>query len=418
MLYLIFVFAFSPVLAHAYLDPGTGAVLVNLIVAGIATLAFFMKGVFFRVIGKKNPTKSARKIEAKISLFSEGKQYWGTFEPLISALLKKNMHFNYYTLDIRDPALLIESEFMISKFLGYGNIGLAKASRIRSDILLSTTPNIGTPGYPVQRSPHVKRLIHILHSLNDISWYKSGSLDHYDEVILGGQYQAVAIIELEKSRNLQKKKLVCLGLPYLDTLLKERTTITKNNQNKTVLIGTSWGSKSLLRHYGTAFIRQLAVYGYDVIVRPHPQSYKFEPNLMEDIRKELSLLSNVVWDTAVSPSQSLSKADVLISDTSALRFDFAFVYEKPVITLSIPGEATTGYERDDLSEAWMDKAAQNIGMVLDETKVKDIERYVAQILGMNYEQRIREYRADLLCNLGKSGEAIAEYLDSLVTEGE
>jgi len=417
MLYLLFVFAFFPVLAHAYLDPGTGAVLVNLIVAGIATLAFFMKGVFFRIIGKKNSTKSAVKLEAKISLFSEGKQYWGTFEPIISALLKKNIQFSYYTLDIHDPALLIESELMNSKFLGYGNIGLAKASRIKSDVLLATTPNIGSPGYPVQRSPYVRRLIHVLHSLNDISWYKSGSLDHYDEVILGGQYQAKAIIELEERRNLHKKKLVCLGLPYLDTLLKERTTSTENNQNKTVLIGTSWGSKSLLRHYGTGFIKQLAEYGYDVIVRPHPQSFKFEPNLMEDIRKELSPLSNVLWDTAVSPSQSLSKADVLISDTSALRFDFAFVYEKPVITLHIPSEAVAGYERDDLSEVWMDRAAQSIGMVLDEVQVKDIERYVSQILGMNYEQRIREYRADLLCNLGKSGEAIAEYLYSLVTEG-
>lgn len=418
MLYLIFVYLFLPALAHAYLDPGTGAVLINLLLAGVATLAFFMKGVFFKVIGKRKPETNNKKTNAAISILSEGKQYWGTFEPIITALIKRNIRFNYYSLDVQDPALTIENELMNSKFLGYGNIGLARASRIKSEVLLSTTPNIGTPGYPVQRSPFVNRLVHVLHSLNDVSWYKSGSLDHYDVVILGGSYQAKAIIDLENARNLKHKELVALGLPYLDTLLKEKKHPEDNSEPQTVLVGTSWGSKSLLNYYGSQIIKQLAVFGYNVIVRPHPQSFKSEADLMEQIRKEVSLLSNVIWDTSISPSEALSKADILVSDTSALRFDFAFVYEKPVITIDIPSETTRGYERDHLKEVWMDQAAKDIGIVINETQVKDIERYVSKVLEEDYNKRIREYRSELLCNIGSSGEAIAEYLSSLAEDLE
>jgi len=425
MIYLLVVYLLTPIFAHAYLDPGTGAVLVNLLLAGIATLAFFLKGVFFRIIGKKQPAPKDSNTLAMISIFSEGKQYWSSFEPVVTALIRKGIPFNYFTLDVHDPALTIENELMISKFLGYGNVGLAKVSRIKSPILLSTTPNIGTPGYPVQKSPYVKRLVHVLHSLNDISWYKSGSLDHYDEVILGGDYQGKAITELEKLRNTKQKKLISLGLPYLDTLFEERKRFERerkpeSKQDKhTVLVGTSWGSKSLLNHYGTSFIKQLAVFGFDVIVRPHPQSFRSEIDKMNQIHKELSLLSNIHWDVSISPTESLSRADVLISDTSALRFDFALVYEKPVITLDIPRESTKGYERDDLTEVWMDRAAKDIGIVLEESQVKDIERHVSDVLQKDYQKKIQEYREELLSNPGSSGNAIADYLSSLVAlEGE
>lgn len=351
-------------------------------------------------------------------IFSEGKQYWSTFEPIIRHLIKLGKEFSYYTLDVNDPALLIENDQMESKFLGYGNLAKAKVGRLRADIMLSTTPNIGTPGYPVQRSPQVNKLVHVLHSLNDISWYKTGSLDHYDMVILGGQYQAEAIIELEKVRKLKSKKLVTIGLPYLDHLVENRFTTekqTKTNEN-TILIGASWGSKSLLSYYGSEFIINLARAGYKVIVRPHPQSYQSEIKLMEKIEKEVSVENNVIWDRAISPATSLASADLLISDTSALRFDFAFVYEKPVITLDIPQEHVLGFERDDLKKSWMDDAAERIGYVLNEDQLPNIVKSVGDLLKQNYSEKIRQYREGTVSNFGCAGIPIATYLVELHQE--
>jgi hypothetical protein len=55
VLYLSF-----PATAHAYLDPGTGSMLLSMIVGVIASLWFLLKGVFYKIRGtvkKKNPTE-------------------------------------------------------------------------------------------------------------------------------------------------------------------------------------------------------------------------------------------------------------------------------------------------------------------------------------------------------------------------
>ena len=46
-------------------------------------------------------------------------------------------------------------------------------------------------------------------------------------------------------------------------------------------------------------------------------------------------LPNVHWDESKDPLNSFSKASLLISDTSSIRFDFSFLTLRPVITLKI-----------------------------------------------------------------------------------
>ena len=41
----------------------------------------------------------------------------------------------------------------------------------------------------------------------------------------------------------------------------------------------------------------------------------------------------------------MNNADLLISDTSSIRFDFLFVHEKPVITLDVKSNQMQGFER-------------------------------------------------------------------------
>ena len=93
----------------------------------------------------------------------------------------------------------IKSEFLKVKYLGYKFISYIRFSLIEAEYLLSTTPNIGTPGYPYQKPKLVKNLVHIFHSISDISIYRKGSLDHYDSVILVGEFQRESIIELENN---------------------------------------------------------------------------------------------------------------------------------------------------------------------------------------------------------------------------
>lgn len=387
-----------------------------LIIPGFESLVSFYKGIFLG-ISEKNPIgKSTKDERCKIAFFSEGKNYWGTFKPIIQALIKMRVDFSYFTLDIDDPALLIVSEFMKSKFLGHGVWAYYKVSNIESDILVSTTPNIGNSGFPIKRPDKVKNMIHIFHSINDISFYKTGSLDFYDSVVLVGNFQIKSIRKIEEVRNLLPKELISLGLPYTDELIIEKCEKKIKNERKTVLIGSSWGPKGCLKSYGIDFIKDIISAGYNVIIRPHPQSFISEPDLIHNYKQQLKNYANVVWDEMISPSKAMNSADILISDTSSIRFDFAFIYKKPVITLAISTKEMSGYERDYLDRTWSDETETKIGFVIKKESINQMNKYIQMAFEEYDSSKIDSFRDQTICNFGCSGEEIANYLSNKTRE--
>ena len=178
-LFLILCFLIAPTAAFAYLDPGSGAVLVNLLIAGLGALLFSLRGGFLKLIGKGD-TIQAKESDGytEIAILSEGRQYFATFEPIVKALINNKLDFAYYTLDIEDEILSLENPYMQARFLGYGAIGYHRAAKIRAKNLLCTTPNIGSKGYPIAKPAGVDNLVHVFHSINDLSMYRNGSLEH------------------------------------------------------------------------------------------------------------------------------------------------------------------------------------------------------------------------------------------------
>jgi hypothetical protein len=409
---IIFILAIilAPASAFAYLDPGSGAVLINLLIAGIAALIYALKGLFFRLIGKDQVPKP-QAVMVELALFSEGSAYLHTFQPLAEALIIAEIHFAYYSLEIEDPLLRLDNPFCHNRFLGNGAMGRFRANNIPEPIVLSTTPNISCPGYPIKRSPKTQTLIHVFHSMVDIAMYRKGSLDHYDTVILPGEKHIPSVREIERKRGLKPKQLLSLGTPYLDSLLQEKQSTRQIAQENCILVASSWGDKGLLKQYGIAPFIALAEHGYQVILRPHPHSLKHEPEFIKDLQKHSAALPGIEWDTQLSPVESMSKAKLLISDTSSVRFDFAFIYEKPVLTLEIPVSAMPGFERDDLGAIWSDQAVYEIGTVLCKSEVQDgLEAAVKQTLRDFDSARIKAFRQTMVANFGCAAERIVESL--------
>ncbi len=397
---------FIPASAHAYLDPGTGTVLLNLIIAGIAAVVYSLKGFFLKLMGKGNEIQQKESFDYKIAILSEGKQYWSTFKSVIEALIEMKIPFKYYTLDVEDPALLIENDFMKSRFLGYGGWAYNKAGRIEEEVLLCTTPNIGTQGYPVKRPDRVKKLIHVLHSVQIV--YKSGGLDAYDTVILVNDMQKKAILNNRDQSELKNKDLQILGLPYFD-YLKEIKSFKTPVSSDTILIASSWGSKGLLNSYGTDFIKKIVKAGSKVIVRPHPQSRISEPELIKLYKKQLEQY-DVIWDETIDPSVSMNEAALLITDTSSIKYDFAFVYEKPVITLNIPLESIKDFDTSNLSASWITEVEKNIGCIIHKGEENDIVNRIKETLSSCDPEYLKRYRENIVANYGGAGKAVAEYL--------
>ncbi len=344
---------------------------------------------------------------SKISLFSEGSSYNSTFEPLVHSFIKKEIYLSYYTLDYNDKILKIKSKYLNSKYLGYKFLAYIRFAMIESEYLLSTTPNIGNPSYPLKKPKKVRNLVHVFHSISDVSIYRKGSLDYYDSVILVGKFQEKSIRELEHIRDLKKKKLIPLGVPYLDYLISKK----KNNKSpkKTILIGSSWGKKGCLRNYGMNFIIELSKKNYDIIVRPHPHSLKFEKRFINSCKKLTRNINNIKWDESTNPSESMNISDLLISDTSSIRFDFFLIHKKPVITLDIKTEEMLGYEREYLSKNWTDTSSYEIGPVIQRNSIHKLNNEVEKLLENFNKSKISSFIDKTIYKFGKGSLSIANY---------
>lgn len=401
----------------AYLDPGSGNALIALLVSLSGAIVFFFKTVFYKVkkcLRGELSEKQENVHISGISLFSEGRNYWLTYKPIIEELIRREIPFNYYTVDMEDPALTIDHPLMESKFLGEGQAGLTRLQGIRAKILLTTTPNIGTNGFPLKRPKNVTKLVHIWHSVCDTSFYHKGALDHYDVALTVADWVEDNIRIIEKARNLKKKEVLAVGLPYFDELLKkvktEKVTLQKSNK-KVVLIAPSWGNKNCLKLYGTDFVSELISLGYKIIIRPHPQSLKVEQGFLSVLKEKFSD-SSVEFDFDVDGARSLNRSDLLISDNSSIRFDFAFLYKKPVMTLKIPHASLESYEAIYLSKLWEEEVTQKIGICLTLKEKDRIAEFVEKALQLNTEV-IENIGRESISYLGQSSIRIVDWIEKV-----
>ncbi len=429
--YIFFVICFFiPSTAYAYLDPGTGNALIYVLLSLLGAVIYFIKGFLYKITKSKSEEDSSNVVFNKkdIVIFSEGKIHWNTFKPIVEKLLEKQQHFCYYTMDIEDPCLTIANRLMDNRYIGDGNSAYAKIGNLSANLVLSTTPNIGTKGYPIPRSKKINKLIYVSHGFDDMAFLQRGSLDNYDVVLLMGDVEETNIRKLEELRNLPKKELIPAGLPYLDDLiikansdtyltaeeLKENANFNSNNESITVLLAPSWGDKGFLKVFGVKFIKELANKKFNIIIRPHPYSFKVERKLVQDIQEKLKHFENIKMDFNSDGSLSFREADILISDFSAVRLDFAFVYQKPFITIpiSFSEETLQEYEIADLGSSWIEEHIDEIGYTLKEGEIDSLDSIIIKVLSEKSNKEILEFRNRHVYNLGNSGEVIADYLIS------
>lgn len=396
--------------AFAYLDPGSGNALVYLLVSLFGAVTYFLKSAFYRVLGFLRGEKFEAHKNDEIVIFSEGKSYWLTFKPIIEEFIKRNIPFTYLTMDVRDPALTIEHDCMHSKYVGDGTSGFSKVAHSKGSLMLATTPNIGTEGFPLPRPKNVRCLAHIWHSVCDTSFYQLGALDHYDAALTVGDCFIPSLRLVEQKRSLKPKEIVSVGLPYLDELKKNvlLDSSTPNVSSKTILVAPSWGNKNCLVFYGWDFLKELAAEGFNVIVRPHPQSLKVEMEFFQKIKKDVEPFKSISFDFEIDGSSSMRQADLLISDKSSIRFDFAFLYEKPVLTLDIPLQDLSIYEASVIGSLWEEEHSEQLGLRLqpeDKEKIIDAVKLAMQITPVD----IQKFRANTIKNWEHSSEAIVDW---------
>ena len=331
-----------------YIDPGTGSMLFALLIGILGALRYLLRSWFvhlrFILSGGKKVDSNAEKLP--IVIFSDDKRYWPVFKPVCEILNKKGLDVTYMTSSEDDPALNSGLEHIHGEFIGKGNKAFAKLNFLKANIVLSTTPGLDV--YQWKRSKDVNCYIHMLHMPNELIQYRMFGLDYYDTILISGDYQEKDVRELEKIRNLPAKEIYHIGIPYMDEMVKRlKNNPSVSSEKKTVLLAPSWGDSAILSKYGNEIIDILLATDYHIIIRPHPQSFASETELMNSLMNKYPDSEQLEWNRDNDNFEVLKRSDIMISDFSGVIFDFALVYDKPIIY------ADTEYKKDPYDSWWL-----------------------------------------------------------------
>ena len=394
-----------------YIDPGTGSmlftVLIGLVSAGVYGLRSAVVKLRFRLSGGK---AEGAEVRDPFVIFTDSKRYWNVFEPICDEFEARGIGLSYLTASPDDPALERDFEHVTCEFVGEGNRAFARLNMLRADVVLSSTPGLDV--YQWKRSRDVKWYAHILHAVSDASMYRMFGLDYYDAVLLTGEHQARQVRALEELRGLPAKELPLVGLAYMDTmrdrLLAEGPAA---GGGTTVLLAPSWGASSIFSLYGGKVIQALLDTGYHVIVRPHPQSFESEAELMERLMAEFPAGEQLEWNRDNDNFDVLRRADIMVSDFSGVVFDYALVFDRPVIYTE-PAYDKGPYDAWWLDEEpWTFRVLPTIGRQLSADALGDLKALIDECLvdpGLQ-EGRDRAREECWACP-GHSAQAAVDYL--------
>ena len=394
-----------------YIDPGTGSmlftILIGIIGAAVYSLRMLLIKFRFRLSGGKQEVGTAK---LPFVIFSDDKRYWNVFEPICRELDRRGKDVVYMTASADDPALQNPYPHVKAQFIGAGNKAFAHLNFLNASIVLSTTPGLDV--YQWKRSKATQFHVHIPHAASDITMYRMFGIDYYDAILLSGSYQVDQIRALEQLRGLPAKELVTVGIPYMDEMAaRVRREGPAPEHPRTVLLAPSWGKSALFSVYGGKIIETLLATGYHLIVRPHPQSFKSETEMIEKLMKDYPASGQLEWNRDTDNFEVLRRSDILISDFSGVIFDFTLIFDKPVIYTD-PQFDTGLYDAWWLQEPlWTVGALPRLGCQLKPDNMYDLKALIDSCLtDPRYAESRRQVREETWEHPGEGAQRAVDYL--------
>ncbi len=398
-----------------YIDPGTGSMLFTIII-GAVSAGFFLLQKFklklkFVLSGGKAQSVNADKIDYVI--FSDSKRYWNVFKPVCDEFEKRAIDVQYWTMSEDDPAFSTQYDHVKCVFIGEGNKAFSKLNIMNAGIVLATTPGLDVLQW--KRSKNVDYYIHILHQPGDTTFYRMFGLDHYDAVLISGEYEEKQLRDIEKLRNIKERETCLTGITYLDTMKARYESSKKedaaSSDTKTVLLAPTWGETAILSRFGEKIISALIDTGYNIIIRPHPQSFESEKELMDKLQAKFPESDRLSWNRDNDNFSVLERSDIMITDFSGVMFDYALIFDRPFIYADID------FDKSAYDAAWLDedmwtlRILPEIGIPLKEEDFGNIKEVIDRTVNDEKLAKGRDKaRSETWANPGKAAELTVDYM--------
>ena len=398
---------------NLYIDPGTGGMLFTILIGilGFAIYAFRIAWIKIKFLVTKGKTDKLNAEKIPILIYGEDSRYWQVFKPVCDEFEKRGVDVVYWTTTPDDPVLNMKYDHIKFAFAGEGNKAYAKLNLVNAGIVLSTTPGLDV--YQWKRSKFVDYYIHMFHSTGSVGGYRMFGFDFYDAILLTGEYQVAGVRELEKKRHEPAKELEIVGIPYFDDLKDRLESAEKKDdkETKTVLLAPSWGPNSIFVRFGDRIFDELLKTDYNIIVRPHPQSFISEKDLISKLQEKYPDSDRLKWDSSKDNFDTLNRSDILISDYSGVFYDFALVFDKPILY------ADVNYDSAIYDNYWLDgtpwifAALPKLGMKITDENIGQIGEVIDKCINSpEFAEGRKTVREQTWANIGLGAEKTVDYI--------
>ena len=358
--------------------------------------------------------------ERRIVFYSEHSDYYPYFEGIIQELVQCHSEsLLYVSSDINDPILRNENQFITSFYIN--RLLPFFCAFVNCKILVMTMTDLHT--FHIKRSLFPVHYVYVFHSLvSTHMMYLEGAFDHYDTILCAGKHHIGEIRRREYLNDLPRKNLIPAGYYRLERIyhnyLKFREDYSIDGGKITVLVAPSWGENNILESIGVKLVETLLASGYKVVVRPHPETLRRTPHIVERLERQFGGDRDFLLELSIAGDESLLRADVLICDLSGVALEYALGTERPVLFIDGPIKVRClNYEElgiQPLELAYREK----IGVVLNRENLTSLPMFVSRLIENRrmFRTNIREVRNKSVFHFEKSSEVGAKYIIDLIQD--
>ena len=358
-------------------------------------------------------------VNKHLVFYSESSGFFKYYQGIIEYLLEHtNITIHYITSDPYDQIfeLAKEHENIKAYYISEKRL-ITLMMKLDTDIMIMTMPDL--ENYHIKRS-YVRadiEYIFIPHSMCSLNLtMRKGSMDHYDTLFCSGIHQKEEAEKTGEVYNLPERKLVEWGYCLLDTMREQYINFTTENKSKmkemTILIAPSWQEGNIIDSCMDEMLDSLCGNGYRVILRPHPQHVRHQPEKMEQLKERFKNNKDIEIQTDFSSNDTVFLADMMITDWSGIAYEYSFTTYKPVVFVDTPLKIMNPeYQMID-TEPFNIWVREKIGKIVKTEDVSNIDKVVEQIIDEieSYKYNIEILAKEYVYNLDNSAEVGAKYI--------
>ena len=362
-----------------------------------------------------NRFKKLTNKERRIVFYAENKASINHFRQLINELTKnRDLEICYVTSIENDPFAEEENAKINFFYIGEGSARTQFFVTLEADILIMDMPDL--ENFHIKRSKIFPvHYIYIFHSVFSTHTYlRKDALFNFDTIFCVGPHHVNEIKKSEEMYSLKSKNLIHYGFGRIDELFlkikKENISIDK----KTIIITPTYGKNNLLERCGNEIIQLLLDSGFRVILRPHFRILKESKYLIKNIEKKFGKNKNFSLEKGIISTELFQKSVCMITDWSGISFEYAFVFEKPVIFIDLPQKILNSNYKELEIEPFEIRWREKVGTIISVNNLEKILEFLNTYDQPSLKIQIQKIRSSTIYNIGNSNKVGADYIEKFL----